>query len=301
MTTAPIVLFVYNRPEHAQKTVLALQENEGAGESNLYIYSDAARSSTDAASVSEVRRFIRTIKGFKTVTLVERETNLGLAASIISGVTEVISKHGTVIVLEDDLVASPFFLRYMNSALAYYRDEEKVMHISGCTYPVGDFCRDDTYFLRVPLCWGWATWKRAWDRFEKNTALMDRFSTKMISAFNFDGTYPYWRQLEMNRNGTLDTWFVFWYAKVFLSEALSLFPRQSLVCNIGHDGTGEHCGKSEIYRVELSPEPITIGSLPLQESQEAVEMHKRYFRRICPGRFSRLMLGMKQFAQRLIR
>jgi GT2 family glycosyltransferase len=279
---APIALFVYNRPDHARQTVEALQKNELASVSDLFIFSDGPRDDVARSGVSAVRNYMNAINGFKKVTIVERDKNLGLAASIISGVTEIVNGFGKVIVLEDDLVTSPFFLRYMNDALDFYRDETKVMHVSGGAYPIGDMGTDDTYFLRIPLCWGWGTWKRAWDKFEKKLEIMQQFDRRMISRFNFDDTYPYWRQLELNRDGLLNTWFVFWYARVYLSGALALFPKKALVSNIGHDGTGAHCGATDLFNVELSPEPIRIEHIPIAESRKAVGLHKKYFRSIHP-------------------
>jgi GT2 family glycosyltransferase len=288
---APIVLFVYNRPFHTRQTVTAIQNNELAEDSELFIFSDGSKSESDLEQVQDVREYLQTIKGFKNLTIIERKTNIGLAQSIISGVTEIVNRFGKVIVLEDDLITSPFFLRYMNDALDFYQNEGEVMHISGGAYPIGDFCRDDTYFLRIPLCWGWGTWKRAWDKFDNKIEIMQQFNSLMISRFNFDGTYSYWDQLELNRDGLRNTWFVFWYARVFLSNALALFPKRALVSNIGHDGTGVHCGKSSVYSVQLSPEPIQIQYIPVEESREAFDRHKKYFRSISFGWFLRMIKG----------
>lgn len=294
---APIALFVYKRLWHTRQTVDALRKNDLAVESCLFIFSDGPRKDFDRAAVAEVREYIKTVSGFKKVIIIERENNQGLAQSIISGVTQLTDEYGRVIVLEDDLVTSPFFLRYMNDALELYRNVDRVLHVSGSTYPVGDFCSDDSYLLRVPLCWGWGTWKRAWNLFEKNIEIMNNFDKRMIARFDFDGTHPFWLQLELNRSGRIDTWFVFWYARVFLSDALALFPRQSLVKNIGYDGTGVHCGKSKDYDVELSAVPIRVLPVPLKESQEAVNRHKQYFRSIRPKLPMRAMRALVRIAK----
>ena len=132
---APIALFVYNRPIHTRRTVEALQKNTQAAESDLCIYSDAPKRPEVAEAVREVRAYIKTITGFSSITIVERERNLGLANSIIDGVTSIVNKHGRIIVLEDDLVVSQYFLEYMNTALERYRDDERVMQISGHMFP----------------------------------------------------------------------------------------------------------------------------------------------------------------------
>lgn len=291
---APVALFVYNRPWHTRETITSLQNNELAADTELYIFSDGPKTEADRISVEEVRRYLRTITGFRMVTYIEREKNLGLAESIIAGVTDIVNKYGRIIVLEDDLVTSPFFLRYMNDALEYYRHEGSVMHVSAGTYPVGDYCGDDdTYFLRIPLCWGWGTWKRAWDKFERNVDIMQQFNDRMVSRFNFDGTNPFWAQLELNRDGRLNTWFVFWYAAVFLNEALALFPKRVLVKNIGFDGTGVHCGDTHNFDVELCPDSVTVSYTPLRESDKAVYQYKQCFLRLYP-------LGKPALLSRLI-
>lgn len=283
---APIALFVYNRPTHTRQTVEALIKNALSEDSNLFIFSDAPKTEMQAKAVNEVRQYICQIDGFKTVTIVEREANFGLARSIIDGVSKLCKEYGRVIVLEDDLVTSPYFLKYMNDALDMYKDAHKVMHISGATYPIEDV-KGETFFLRVPLCWGWGTWARAWQYFAKDIRVMKQFDRQMISEFDFDGTYPYWRQLELNRRRKLDTWFVFWYATLFLNDGLALFPGKSLVNNIGMDSSGVHCGTSKDFEIAPSNAPIELSTIPLVESEEAVRQHKLYFRRVYPALYLR--------------
>ncbi|NOT14946.1 MAG: glycosyltransferase [Methylotenera sp.] len=274
---APIALFVYNRPEHTRITVEALARNEMANESILYIFSDAAKSIKDAESVKVVRQYISQIIGFHQVIIVEQEKNLGLAQSIIGGVTRLIDQYGRVIVLEDDLETSPYFLKFMNEALDFYETTPEVMHISGCRYPVEPFEDKDTFFLHVPLCWGWATWQRSWVTFEKNISVMKRFDHSMIKRFDFDNTYSYWKQLELNRKGKINTWFVFWYANLFLRGGLSLFPARSLVHNIGMDESGTHSRTTNVFNTALSITPISITTIPLVESPVGYAKHREYF------------------------
>jgi hypothetical protein len=286
---APVALFVYNRPEHTRQTVEALARNPEAASTRLYIFSDAPRNPEASPAVAAVRDYLHKIEGFGHVEIVERDANFGLARSIIDGVTRLCNEFGRVIVLEDDLVTSPYFLRYMNDALDFHKDEERVMHVSGSAYPVGRFkWGQDTYFLRVPLCWGWGTWRRAWETFEKDLTLMQKFDAAKVRSFNFDHTYDYWEQMESNRTGKINTWFVFWYAQTFLRNGLSLFPITSLVRNIGHDGTGVHCGATDVYDMELCPRRLTVKAMPVQECQEAFDAHKKYFKKISPSLAKRL-------------
>lgn len=244
---APIVLFVYNRPEHTRQTLQALEKNELANESLLYVYADGPKNAATKVQIdkiNEVRSIISEKWQFKSIEIIVRESNWGLADNIVDGVTQIINKYGRIIVLEDDIVTSVGFLKYMNDALSLYELEEKVMHISGYMFPVKNKL-PNTFFIKPTSCWGWATWKRAWTCFEKNVEkqiqqLEDKNAWK---DFTLNNAYPSFKeQLFLNREGKLNTWAIFWYASVFIKDGLSLHPSKSLVQNIGHDGTGENCG-----------------------------------------------------------
>lgn len=275
---APIALFVYNRPAHTRQTVEALLKNGLAGESDLIIYSDAPKKLEAAEAVREVREYIRTITGFRSVSIVERDKNWGLANSIIDGVTTVVNKYGRIIVLEDDLVTSPYFLNFMNTALETYQDDEKVMHISGYMFPIDNANMPETFFLRTASCWGWGTWSRAWRHFEKNPKkLLSEYTKQTITRFNMDGAYDFWSQVEQNARGEIDTWAIFWYASVFQKGGLCLHPNISMVSNIGHDDTGLHCGKSDRFAVQLASKPITYFERNFVEDALALNRTKAFF------------------------
>ena len=161
---SPIVLFAYNRINHIQQVIKALLRNEYASDSDLIIYSDASKNDNTVQEVQCVRQYLSTVSGFKSVKVIERLENFGLAKNIIDGVTSVINQYGKVIVLEDDLVVSPYFLKYMNEALDFYEKEEQVISIHGYIYPVKQKL-PETFFIKGADCWGWATWKRGWDLF----------------------------------------------------------------------------------------------------------------------------------------
>ncbi len=286
---APIVLFVYNRLDHVELTIDSLKKNLLASESILYIYSDAPKTPQDSEAVKLVRSFIREISGFKEVIIKESKVNRGLAKSIVKGVGEVVNKYGTVIVLEDDIVTSPYFLDYMNKSLNLYNGSDRVQAISGCNYPADLSGLDEsTYFLRIPLCWGWATWKDKWDLFEKNDKIIKSFSRENKKILNFNFNYNYFRQAENNLSGKLDTWFIFWYMAGVNNGLLTLFPKTSLVNNIGHDASGENCQATNIYEVEIANEPVAVYKIPPFESNLALEMHIKYFNKIKVSFLSRL-------------
>lgn len=253
MSLAPIVLFVYNRPWHTQLTVEALQKNELASESELFIYSDAPKNKDTEQKVTEVREYIKTINGFKKVTLILREKNWGLANSIIDGVTKIVNEYGKIIVLEDDLVTSPYFLKFMNEALEFYKDEKRVWHVSGWNYPIDTEGLDNVFLWRLMNCWGWATWTDRWKYYEKDVnKTISEFSKNDKYKFNIDGVENFWGQVIANKEGKINTWAIFWYAAIFKKDGLCLNPAQTFVENIGHDGSGVHCGESCFFKNNLS-------------------------------------------------
>jgi len=242
MTYAPIALFVYNRLVHTRQTVEALLQNELAKESDLIFFSDAPRSEAQAGAVYEVRHYIRQVDGFKSITIVERDSNLGLANSIIDGVTCLCNEYGRVIVLEDDLVVTPHFLDFMNRGLDKYENEQQVIQISGYMFPVELEIGVDSLFLPLTTSWGWATWRRAWQLFDPDTKGYARVKADLAlrKQFNLGGAYDYFSMLEAQLTGRVDSWAVRWQLSTFLFGGLTLYPRYSLVINTGFDGSGTH-------------------------------------------------------------
>lgn len=275
---SPITLFTYNRPWHTRQTVEALQKNKLAQQSDLIIYSDAAKNSAAMNDVQQVREYLKTISGFKSIRIIEKEENWGLAKSIISGVTEIVNIYGKVIVLEDDMVTSPYFLNYMNDALNRYENCEKVFGITGFAYPVDSHNLLDTYFMKDEGCWGWATWDRAWKFFEKDTnSLINTFTPNMIKEFNFDDTTNFWTQVLLNQQGKINTWAIYWYATVFLNDGLFLHPKETFIKNIGHDGSGVHCDKTDEFNSPFIQKYDIIFPENFEICNIARDAHKRYF------------------------
>jgi len=287
---APIALFVYNRQYHTQRTVEALQQNELAKESDLIIFSDGPRLEVQAEKVDKVREYIRQIDGFKSVTIVERKANFGLARSIIDGVTMTVSKYGRIIVLEDDMVTSRFFLTYMNEALEKYATNERVVSIHGYVYPVVQPL-PEAFFLPGADCWGWATWSRGWACFNSDGQfLLDELKRrKLIGAFDYNGAYLYSKMLEGQIKGTNDSWAVRWYASTFLAGKLTLYPGRSLVHNIGNDNSGTHCGESYGLDSELSKTAINLRNISDQTSETGMRAFEGFFRQQRTGLLQRLV------------
>jgi hypothetical protein len=278
-TPAPIGLFVYNRPWHARRTVEALQRNHGAGGHDLVVFCDGARSDRDRAAVEEVRAFVRTIGGFRSVAVRERVANRGLAGSIIDGVGELLAAYGRVIVVEDDLVTSPHFLAYMDQALELYAGDEAVASIHGYIYPL-DADLPETFFLRGADCWGWATWSRAWSYFEPDGAklLAALGERRLLGEFDLHGARDLSGMLRRQIAGRNDSWAIRWHASAFLRGMVTLYPGRSLVDNIGNDASGTHSGTSSAFRVPVAIEAIRLARLPPVEDRTAAEAVARYFR-----------------------
>ncbi len=292
---APIVLFVYKRLNHTKKVIESLQRNIHAKDSELYIYSDAAQNGNEIPLINEVRNYVKSIEGFKSVNIIERQENLGLSNSIISGVTEIVNKFGKVIVLEDDLFLSPFFLQYMNDALNYYEKENKVISIHGYCYPT-KVKMPATFFLRGADCWGWATWKRGWDNFEPDTSkLINEIKKyKLEYAFDLNGTANNMRMLRKQLYGKIDSWAIRWHASAFLNDKLTLYPGISLVQNIGMDDEATHTKFTNVFDTKLSLEPIAISSIKVEENQAAVVAFRNFFFSIKQNFASRVFGKLKR-------
>ena len=278
---APILLFAYNRPRHLQHTVEALAHNPLAQESELFVFSDGARTEDDREDVELVRSYIHTIGGFKTVHRIERDRNYGLAANIIDGVTDIVNRYGRVIVLEDDLVTAPGFLQFMNDALDTYADEPRVGHIQAY-----DFTQNprlpETFLIKFTGSWGWATWQRAWQHFNPDGQylLNELHRRHLTRRFDFNGKYGFTRMLRRQVEGKNNSWAIRWNASLFLQDILSLNVGRSLVQNEGFDGSGTHCGADHLYEARLYKERLRVEKIsPVTENLEARKIFERYYAR----------------------
>lgn len=281
MTLSPILLFVYNRPAHTRHCIESLSMNPLAAESELFVYADGAKDENITSEVEDVRQYIRTIQGFKSVTVIERNENWGLAKNIIEGVSTQVKKYGKVIVLEDDLIVAPHFLRFMNDALETYKNEPKVGHIQAC-----DFTKDpslpDTFLIKWTGSWGWATWERAWKHFNPNgkELLKELEQRKLTYTFDFNGKYGFTRMLRRQIEGKNNSWAIRWNASLFLKDILSLNVGRSLVQNEGFDGSGTNCGGGGLYASNLYLDSLTVNKIdPIIENPKARQVFIRYYAR----------------------
>jgi hypothetical protein len=289
ITPAPIALFAYNRPQHLARVLATLTKNPEAGNSVLHVFSDGPRGPADAANVVEVRRVVENIRGFARVETVFRSENAGLARSIVEGVTRLCNTHGRVIVVEDDLEVSPYFLRYMNAGLEMYEHDEQVVSIHGYLLPVDDPL-PETFFLKGADCWGWATWKRAWDWYEPDGKKLfaELMHAGLQARFDFNDAYDYTGMLRAQIAGRNDSWAVRWYAATLLRGGFTLYPGRSLVHNIGHDRSGTHGGDTQVYDTRLSATPIRTNRILIEENPEAYAAIQRFLWSMKPSLARRL-------------
>lgn len=278
MKTAPIALFTYNRAGHLEKTLSALKRNDLARDSLLIVFSDGPKNTSDFPAVEKVRQVISKIEGFNDVEVYHRITNYGLSRSVIDGVTQAINEYGKIIVLEDDMITSKYFLSYMNDALNYYKNNEKVISIHAYTFPTM-VPLPETFFLKGADCWGWGTWKRGWGMFnpDSKTLLSDLKTTKLLMPFN-RGKFRYTRMLRKQNKNQIDSWAIRWHASAFLANKLTLYPEKSLIQNIGNDNSGTHCKNAEDFDVTLVDHPIKIDKIELTENKNALLAFKNFMK-----------------------
>jgi len=252
---APVLLFTYKRLDTLKKTVRALEANSLSVDSILYVFSDAAKTEKDESIINEVRRYIKTISGFKTLIIIENETNKGLAISIIDGVTNVLKDYTSVIVLEDDLITTPNFLNFMNTALVEFENKKHVFSISGYSFNLGKDENDqyDAYFLNRGWSWGWATWKDRWDNVDWSIKDYNNFLTDKAKQKSFaKGGSDLNKMLHKQMTGNLDSWAVRWFYNQFNLKGLTLYPVYSKVYNDGFDNEATHTkGSNKRYQPKL--------------------------------------------------
>lgn len=273
---SPIALFVYNRPDHTAKTLEALSKNRLINESELYIFCDGPKSDSveELNKINQVRAIVGSFSNAAKIHIHTYQTNQGLANNILNGVSEVIAIHKKVIVLEDDIITSPGFLKYMNDALDIYQNEDKVMHVAGY-FPKVKTKLPSTFFYNVSSCWGWATWERAWKLINTNTHELIRQLNDCASfdLYKFNGGQQnhYYNQLVQNLSGQKKTWAIKWHTSIYLNRGFCLHPYPSLVENIGHDNTGENSGKDNPFQNTEKADFIPVEKIPIVENTNAIK------------------------------
>lgn len=296
---APVAVFAYRRPEHLRRVLRSLAANDLAAKSVIHVFCDGPRGAEDGPAVHATREVARETRGFAGVTVHEQAGNCGLASSIIGGVNWMLERTERVIVVEDDILVGPYFLRYMNEALTVYANDTRVASIHG--YIEADVHHlPETFFLAGAECWGWATWRRAWACFEADgRKLLEELEARGLERdFDLDGSYPFTRMLRDQIVGLNDSWAIRWHASAYLRGMLTLYPGRTLVENIGHDGSGTHCADEARSRRRPSQTPVRIerqALAPCAEARRAIADTYRRQQRLA----SRLAMFFRQMAVRL--
>ena len=282
MTRTPVALFTYNRVEHTARVLDSLANCARFEECSLHIYCDAAKTEEQTEAVESTRQLVRSQAEKLNATVVEQETNLGLARSVVAGVTDLCDRFGNTIVVEDDLVLNPGFLDYMLQALDRYADESAVYQISGYMFPVSHHSGEDAFLMPLITTWGWATWQRAWkifdwDASEAHEQLKDPTLRK---RFDLNNSYPYSVILENQLNGLTNSWGILFWWQVFKAGGLALHPRRSFVWNGGFDSSGTNCG-DQGWSNDQSPEEVTDWTHESFKFPSEVTIDQKAFDNIC--------------------
>lgn len=248
----PIIIFAYNRPKHLQRLIDSLLQNPECSHTDLYIFADGARKENDP-DVKAVASVVNNITGFASITPIFRAQNIGLAANIIDGVSNVINKYSRVVVLEDDLVVSPYLMRYMNLALEHYKDTN-VFSIAGYTPSITlppDY-KYNTYTMMRNCSWGWATWHDRWNTVDWNVEKFDTFfaDNNAVEKFNIAGNDLSTMLLKQHQ-GKINSWSIRFCFASFLLQKPTIYPIQSLVTNGGTDGSGTNVGVTSRYNTNM--------------------------------------------------
>lgn len=297
---APIAFFAFRRPSHTRQALQSLSECILSDQSDLTIFCDGPRNEADREAVRQTREVARERKWCRSVKIVERPTNRGLARSVQEGVTQLCERFGSVIVLEDDLILASNFLDFMNRSLERYQDEERVMQITGYMYPIEIQQPGDAFFISHASCWGWGTWSRAWKKFEQSPVLYEKLMADrdLRRRFDMENAYPYSELLERQKLGRVSSWGILWYQTIFMNQGLVLMPKKSLVQNIGSDGSGTHQGDNgfedrlSFFQVKHLPEPV--------DDKKVYSLVSAHLRRMQSGALKGFMRGLRKLLSGLL-
>jgi len=279
---SPIALFVYNRFSHLKNVIQSIKKNSISRESTIYIFSDFSDLEVEKIKIIKIRKYLRTINFFKKIIIVERKYNFGTSKNITSGLNEIFKKYDKCIIIEDDVVISKNFLYQMNYFLEKFKKNNKIASIEGFMYPIKSRNNLPKYFaIKGSGCWGWATWKRSWKNYNKSASeLIKKFEKdrNLIHEFNYYSSYPYYKMLKKQLKKDT-SWSIKWAAGNFLNEKYTIYFRNSLVKNIGVDGSGVNCKINyDLNQKKFKIDKIIIDNGVIKENIEAKKEIGKYLK-----------------------
>ncbi len=279
----PIVLFVYNRPFTTEKTLITLSKNSLASQTELWIFSDGAKNEKELPQILEVRNVIKKYYSrFKDVKVFESNTNKGLRESIISGVNQVFKFYDKAIVLEDDLITSPYFLEYMNHLLNLYETNTSVYSISGFS-PIEVNLPDYPYDIFASYrfsSWGWGTWKKVWEKIdwrqEKIKEWLDNTHILKEASIKLGEDIP--GMLLNQYLKKIDSWAIQFTMYTFENEGITILPAKSMVKHIGYQKGTHHKAKHKKNEFSFFPDfkPARFPNIP-QYNPQLIEQYRQVY------------------------
>ena len=270
MIYSPIVLFVYNRPESTIDVLNSLACNVEAKFSELIIFCDGPKNDNEVllSQINKVREIVKSEKRFSSVKIIENIVNKGLAKSVFDGVSEVLCSYDRIIVLEDDLIVSPYFLKYMNDSLGRYEFNECVGQIGACNYFACGNNYPSSFFIPIADCWGWATWKNRWEKYIHSIDEIDNALLKdknLLIKFNAYGSYNFSRLLNLQKSKSVSSWAIHWHSTCILNNWLILYPNPSM---------SQHISSLDFTHETINIIPPLCTQEPLLETKEVVELYE---------------------------
>lgn len=295
---AAVAIFAFRRAAHLKKVVESLYLNPECSSTTLYVFIDGPSCVSDRVLVADVKKYIGTIRGFKQIKIFESDINLGLAKSILNGVSKVFEDHGEVIVLEEDVVVSDAFLSYMNGALLKYKADNRMLSVSGYSYPFNNKS-DGAFLMRVPHSWGWATWRDRWSGFDPNPSILLTFAqaNPWVRHIRREAPYDFVSMLKNRVRNKNNSWLCSWAVHGYIHNMFTIYPRSSMCANIGIDGTGTHCSKwfFDPFKVAYFDSQYLLPDHPAELSSEGKLALKLFFLKVQICRFFNKILRVFKF------
>ena len=297
---SPVALFTFKRLKTLEKTLKSLDSNYLSEDTELYIFSDGPNQESESHKVDSVREYILNFSGFKKINLIKRESNYGLTKNIVEGINFVLSKYNSVIVLEDDIVTSKYFLTYMNKALKIYESNNKVCQISGYSYLEKyskKYLLDDTYFIKGGDCMAWGTWKSSWDLYtdDANYLLTQIKRNNLKKDFNRNNSFNYFKMLSARAKNKNKSWAICWYAINFLLDKYTLYPLKTYAIHIGNDkeATNYIPKFNDALIVDVNNDEIDFSSKDVYEKESTRNAYEDFLKDLKGNIFDRLKCYIK--------